>query len=51
MVKDDYHLFDADVSRCQITPKGIEYLCEDSTLKKACKFLKDAKKMILIDII
>ncbi|MDY6065274.1 MAG: YjcQ family protein [Finegoldia sp.] len=28
---------------CEITPKGIEYLCENSTLEKAKKFLKEVK--------
>lgn len=40
-----------DLSRCQITPKGIEYLCENSTIKKAYKFLKEAKSIVPFDLL
>lgn len=30
---------------CQITPKGIEYLCENSLAEKAKQFLKDIKEI------
>lgn len=30
---------------CQITPKGISYLCENSTIEKAKQFLKDLKEV------
>ena len=29
---------------CIITPKGIEYLCDNSFMEKAKKFLKNMKK-------
>ncbi len=45
-----HNLFDADLSSCQITPKGIEYLCENSTLKKAYRFLKEVKGIAPFDI-
>ena len=32
---------------CQITPKGIEYLTENSTIKKAEKFFKEAKDFLI----
>lgn len=32
-------------SNCQITPKGIEYLCENSLAEKAKQFLKDIKEI------
>lgn len=31
---------------CQITPKGIEYLCDNSFLNKAKEFLKDIKAIV-----
>lgn len=36
---------------CRITPKGIEYLCENSTIKKAYRFLKDAKSIVPFELI
>lgn len=30
---------------CQITPKGIEYLCDNSFIEKAKHFLKDIKEI------
>ena len=35
-----------DLQDAVITPKGIEYLFENSLLEKAKKTLKDAKEMI-----
>lgn len=32
-----------DLSQCQITPHGIEYIFENSLLEKAKQFLKDVK--------
>lgn len=46
-----HNLVGYDLSKCQITPKGIEYLCDNSTIKKAYRFLKDAKSIIPLDII
>ncbi len=37
-----YYLKDQFVN-CEITPKGIEYLCENSLAEKAKQFLKDIK--------
>ncbi len=34
-----------DMSGCQITPFGIEYLCDNSFMEKAKKFLKDIKEI------
>lgn len=34
-----------DVGECQITPIGIEYLCDNSFMEKAKKFLKDIKEI------
>ena len=31
---------------CQITPRGIEYLCDNSFLSKAKEFLKDIKAIV-----
>lgn len=31
------------LKNCEITPLGIEYLCENSTLEKAKQFFKDVK--------
>ena len=31
---------------CRITPAGIEYLCDNSFIKKAKEFLKDIKEII-----
>lgn len=33
------------LSNCSITPKGIDYLCENSLLEKAKQFLKDVKEI------
>ena len=33
----------SNLGSAQITPEGIEYLCENSTLKKALKYLKEIK--------
>lgn len=46
-----HKLVDYDLTGCQITPKGIEYLCENSTIKKAYRFLKDAKSIIPFDLV
>ena len=35
-----------NLERCQITPKGIEYLCDNSFLQKAKEFLKDVKAIV-----
>lgn len=35
-----------NLSRCQITPKGIEFLTENSTIEKAKNFFKDIKEII-----
>lgn len=40
----DYPII-SDLERSQITPKGIEYLCENSLLEKAKKLLKDIKEI------
>lgn len=40
-----------DFTDCRITPVGIEYLCENSTLKKAYRFLKDAKSLVPFDLL
>lgn len=34
----------------RITPQGIEYLCENSFMKKAVAFLKEAKEIIPFNI-
>lgn len=31
---------------CKITPKGIEYICDNSFLQKAKQFLKDTKEIV-----
>lgn len=36
----------SELANTQITPKGIEYLCENSFLEKAKRFLKDAKAIV-----
>ena len=33
----------AQLSSCEITPKGISYLCDNSLIEKAKQFLKDVK--------
>lgn len=44
-------LVDANLSNCMITPKGIEYLCENSTIKKAYKFLKEIKSITPFELL
>lgn len=39
---DGYYL-KGQLPHCQITPRGIEYLCENSLAEKARQFLKDVK--------
>ena len=39
-----------DMRRCTITPKGIAYLCENSFMKRAVAFLKEAKEIIPFDL-
>lgn len=34
-----------DLSQCQITPKGISYIFENSLLEKAKQFLKEVKEI------
>lgn len=34
------------LEKTQITPLGIDYLCNNSTFEKAIKFLKDVKEII-----
>ena len=43
-VGDGYYLKE-QFTNCQITPKGIEYLCENSLAEKAKQFLKEAKEI------
>ena len=35
-----------NLGECQITPKGIAYLCDNSFLEKAKQFLKDVKAIV-----
>ena len=35
-----------NLDRCMITPKGIEYLCDNSFLNKAKELLKDVKAIV-----
>lgn len=35
-----------NLGECQITPKGIEYLTDNSTINKAKEFFKDLKDVI-----
>ena len=35
-----------DLQKCQITPKGIEYVTDDRFMKKAIQFLKDVKSIV-----
>ena len=46
-----YGVVSWNLSRAEITPKGIEYLCENSTIKKAYRFLKDTKSILPFDLI
>lgn len=34
-----------DLDSCRITPKGIEYVCDNSFMEKAKRFLKTAKEV------
>lgn len=34
-----------DLENCRITPKGIEFLCDNSFMEKAKAFLKDVKEI------
>ena len=36
----------SSLNDCRITPAGIEYLCDNSFIKKAKEFLKDIKEII-----
>lgn len=36
----------SSLERAQITPKGIEYLCDNSFMEKAKQFLKDVKAIV-----
>lgn len=38
--------FISGLENCEITPLGIEFLCENSFLKKAKEFLKDIKAIV-----
>lgn len=35
-----------NLDKCEITPKGIEYLTDNSTIEKAKQFMKDLKNII-----
>lgn len=35
-----------NLENCEITPAGIEYLCDNSFLEKAKQFLKDVKAIV-----
>lgn len=35
-----------NLDQCEITPKGIEYLTDNSTIEKAKKFMKDLKDIV-----
>lgn len=37
--------YPAQMENCQITPTGIEYLCDNSFMEKAKQFLKDMKEI------
>lgn len=41
---DGYYIKE-QLSNCEITPKGIDYLCDNSLLEKAKEFLKDIKEI------
>ena len=41
----------AKLDECFITPKGIEYLCDNSFMKKAVRYLKEIKEIIPFDIL
>lgn len=40
----------AKLDECMITPKGIEYLCENSSIKKAFHYLKEIKEIVPFNI-
>lgn len=40
----------ARMDDCMITPKGIEYLCENSSIKKAFRYLKEIKEIVPFNI-
>lgn len=44
------NLLSYDLSGCQITPAGIAYLCDNSTIKKAYRFLKASKEILPFDL-
>ena len=35
----------SDLDKCRITPTGIEYLCDNSLMKKVKQFMKDVKEI------
>lgn len=41
----DGHYLKEQFGSCEITPVGIEYLCNNSLAEKAKRFLKDAKEI------
>ncbi|MGN0694620.1 MAG: YjcQ family protein [Lentihominibacter sp.] len=43
-------LAEANLSKVQITPAGIEYLCENSTIKRAYRFLKETKGIVPFEL-
>ena len=45
-----HELMDWDVSKCRITPQGIEYLQANRAIKRAYEFLRSIKEIIPIDI-
>lgn len=38
--------YPVQMTECRITPRGIEYLCDNSFMEKAKGFLKDIKEII-----
>ena len=44
------HVSILNLDQCQITPRGIEYLSDNSFLQKAKEFLKDAMSMMPFSI-
>lgn len=43
--------YPADLSECAITPKGIEYLTDNSFITKAKEFLKDVNAIVPFELI
>lgn len=41
----------ANLDECFITPNGIEYLCDNSFMKKAMEFVKEAKEIIPLELV